>query len=182
MKNLVLTLMLTVFVGTSANAGVLLEPYMGMHFNSSAELTGVTDEFEVSGMGLGARLGYQNLGLMLGLNYKTAAFEFKPKTGSTVDIDHSHYGLFVGYNLPVMVRFWAEYVVGGSADVKDGGNFEKITGTQLGIGYTGLPFISLNFELGNLKYDDFKDQAGASSSSTTDLTTYMLSVSLPITL
>ena len=48
-------------VFSSAQASFLIEPYLGMHFNSEAEQGSFDDD--LSGVGMGARFGWQNLGL-----------------------------------------------------------------------------------------------------------------------
>jgi hypothetical protein len=173
MKKSLLLVMIGAFMALPANAAFLVEPYLGMHFNSEAEDANA----DITGMGIGARLGYQNLGLMFGLNYKSADLEFEPDTGSNFDVAQTHYGLFVGYEFPILVRAWAEYIIGGEADIDGGTTWDTISGTQIGVGYTGLPFVSLNLEIGNLTYED-----GPTGTADQDISTYMLSISLPLTL
>jgi hypothetical protein len=174
MKKSLLLVVIGAFMAMPANAAFLVEPYLGMHFNSEAE----DADADISGMGIGARVGYQNLGLMLGLNYKSADLEFEPDNSaiSNYDVEQTHYGVFVGYEFPILIRAWVEYVIGGSAEFKTG-DYDSISGTQLGVGYTGLPFVSLNLEIGNLTYED-----GPTGFTDQDISTYMLSVSLPLTL
>jgi len=173
MKKSLLLVMIGAFMALPANAAFLVEPYLGMHFNSEAE----DIDADITGMGIGARLGYQNLGLMFGLNYKSADLEFERDNASNFDVDQTHYGLFVGYEFPILVRAWAEYIIGGEADIDGGATWDSISGTQIGVGYTGLPFVSLNLEIGNLTYED-----GPTGTSDQDISTYMLSISLPLTL
>ncbi len=173
MKKSLLLVIVGAFMAMPANAALLIEPYIGMHFNSEAE----DADADITGTGIGARLGYQNLGLMLGLNYKSASLEFEPDSGSNYDVDQTSYGLFVGYEFPILVRAWAEYIIGGNAEFDGGSEFDTISGTQLGVGYTGLPFVSLNLEIGNLTYEE-----GPSGTDDQDISTYMFSISLPLTL
>ncbi len=173
--NKFLIICLSVFTFNFAHAGLLIEPYAGMHLNSSFDNEG--SDGDISGTSMGARLGYSMVGFMAGLNYKTGSLEFDYSDDSATDIDAdvSHYGVFVGYNFPILFRVWGEIVVGGSAEVEDGGTFEKVSGTQFGIGYSLLPLVSLNLEIGNLEYDDFDGTGDA----TVDVDTFFLSISIP---
>lgn len=158
---------------TTAQASFLIEPYLGMHFNSEIESGSFDDD--LSGIGMGARVGWQNLGLQLGLNYKMASFDFD----NSNDADYSHMGLFVGYEFPVLIRVWAEYILSSELDFDGGAKYEDASGTTLGFGYTGLPFVALNFEITNVSYSEAN---GNSLSTDLDLNSYMLSISLPFTI
>jgi hypothetical protein len=173
MKKSLLLVIIGAFMAMPANAAFLIEPYLGMHFNSEADDL----DADITGTGMGARIGYQNLGLMLGLNYKKADLEFDRDPGTNFDLSQTSYGLFVGYEFPILVRAWAEYIIGGDAEVDGGITWDTVSGTQIGFGYTGLPFVSLNLEIGSLKYED-----GPTGSSDQDISTYMFSISLPLTL
>lgn len=175
MKKSLLLVIIGAFMAMPANAAFLIEPYLGTHFNSTSD----DGDTAITGTAMGARLGYQSLGLMLGLNYKSADLEFDPDSGSSSDIDHTHYGLFVGYEFPILVRAWAEYVIGGGAESDSGAEYDSVSGTQVGFGYTGLPFISINLEVGNLKYEE--GTYGSLDLDDSEISTYMLSISLPLT-
>lgn len=160
---------------SAAQASFLIEPYLGMHFNADAERGGFEDDF--SGVGMGARFGWQNLGLQLGANYKMATLDFDDSD----DADYSHFGLFAGYEFPVLIRVWAEYILSSTLDFDSStkSEFEDASGTTLGFGYTGLPFVAINFEISSLEYGELN---GSSISEKLELNSYMLSVSLPFTL
>lgn len=162
-------------VFTTAQASFLIEPYLGMHFNSEIE---VGSDGDVSGLGMGARFGWQNLGLQLGANYKKADFDVE-FANSDGDADYSHFGLFAGYEFPVLIRVWVEYILSSEFDFDNGSKYDDASGTTLGFGYTGLPFVALNFEITNVSYGEVN---GNSLNSDVDFSSYMLSVSLPFTL
>lgn len=174
--------LLTMFaINFSANAGILLEPYAGMHLASKVKSSGSSSS-DLKGSAFGGRLGFQNLGLMLGLNYKTGTATIGE---DELDYDFSHQGFFIGYDFPIMFRVWAEMVFSGNAKRKSGGvttEYKKISGTQLGLGYKIIPFVSLNLEIGSTKWKDGTAKTGAISvdAPETDITTYFLSISVPI--
>ena len=167
MKKFILAI-IAMGVFSSAQASFLIEPYLGMHFNSEAEAGSVDDD--LSGVGMGARFGWQNLGLQLGANYKMATFDFD----DSGDADYDHFGLFAGYEFPILIRVWAEYVMSSTLDFDNGAEYDDASGSTLGVGYTGLPFVAINFEATNITYED--------NAGDLDLSTYMLSVSLPFTI
>ena len=173
--NKFLIVCLSIFTFNFAHAGLLIEPYAGMHFNSGIDIEGV--DGDISGASVGARVGYTMLGFMTGINYKTGTLEFDytDDGGGKEDYTLSHYGVFVGYSFPILLRVWGELVIGGSADVEDAGTFEEVSGTQFGIGYSLLPLVSLNFEIGNLEIDDY-DRSGDPQG---DIDTFFLSISIP---
>lgn len=178
MKNalILVVLILSVFSINKANSAILLEPYLGLHpFASEAEAG--SNSADLSGMAYGARVGWQQMGLMLGVNYKSGSFDSDDKN-QVRDIDsYSHTGAFIGYNFPIMVRVWAEYIFSSAAETDLGFEVEKGTGSTIGFGYTGFPFISINLEMTKTK--DYQDTNGNDNSI--EFSTTMLSVSLPFT-
>ncbi|MBT4790372.1 MAG: hypothetical protein HON90_02275, partial [Halobacteriovoraceae bacterium] len=63
----------------NAHAGFLLEPYAGMQFNSTYDVDGGGDG-NITGTAVGARVGFQNLGLMLGIDGRRSSWTLEPKT------------------------------------------------------------------------------------------------------
>lgn len=177
MKNVwILGLMiLSLFSMKRAHSSILLEPYIGSHFFGSERTVG-SDVDKLSGMAFGARVGFQTLGFMAGVNYKTGSFSVDDATS---DIDsYTNMGAFIGYEFPILIRVWGEYVFSSTLDFEGGGELEKGNGTTLGVGYTGLPFISINLEMSTV--DGYETSAGTSSIA--EFKTTFLSVSFPFTL
>lgn len=182
-------LVFSFFIIKPANAGLLIEPVLGYNFS---KLDGYFDE-KAYGPSFGGRLGYQNLGFQLGLDVMKSSQnvddnKFKDKLSTT------EYAAFVGFEFPILLRVYAGYIFAGSADTQVmadlglGAGSQKykvehdtITGTKIGVGFTGLPFVDINFEYrkGSLKdgkiggYDIEDDQ---------DYSTYMVGISLPFVL
>lgn len=175
MKKSILILLFFSFILSGARASLLIDPYFGMVFNGKADSSGAESDY--SGTSYGARIGYQNLGLFLGLDYRMAAY--KMDGDFDFDLDSTTYAAFIGYEFPVMIRVWGEYVIGGEGSA-DNVDYSGASGTILGVGYTGLPLVSLNLEMANWKYDTYK---AGSIEGDTDLggSHILLSVSLPLT-
>lgn len=150
-------------VSVTANAGFLVEPHIGYNLHSSTKVG--TDTLSSHGGQYGARLGFQHLGIMGGLDYTHAIYitETKPSSG-TSDFDEKkrdELGVFVGYKFPVLLRAWMGYnFLAKESQSKLGptsgnaiGNYNKGHSTELGLGFTGFPFISINLSYKMISYD-----------------------------
>lgn len=151
----------------TANAGLLIEPHLGYNLHSSTKKG--TDTLSYNGAQYGARLGMQKLGFMGGLDYTHSNYtvETKPISGAS-DKDEKkrdELGLFVGYKFPVLVRAWLGYnflaketqtKLGPTSGTK-AGEYYKGHSTEVGVGFTGLPFVSINLSYKMLSYDKQND-------------------------
>lgn len=171
----------------TAQAGVLVEPMIGYQFGDGDE-PGVDHSY--SGPFFGGRLGYQQLGFMLGLDYRISTFEDEQQLSNSVvhdDQKQTKFGAFVGFNFPILMRAWVSYYFDVSMEDDDARNNnagDEYSGDGLGagIGFTGLPFVSVNIEYHAYSYDEFENaRTGAKSSvSDFDVSEILLSVSLPL--
>ena len=176
MKKNFLVLLFFTFV-MQAKASILIEPYVGYALNGNVE-SGSTDE-DYSGTTIGGRLGWQQLGLFAGVDYRLSNYDVDGD-----ELKESQYGVMVGYDFPILVRVWGEYILGGEGDLDYGSGSSTLnnpSGTILGVGFTGLPFVSLNLEMANYTYEDL-DNGGANYDEETDQQHILLSVSLPLNL
>lgn len=165
---------------SSAHADLLLEPYLG-YSTATLKMTGAEDS-KSTGLVYGARVGYQMMGLMVGLDYLTGAM--KTDASPSADVTPSDLGIFVGYNFPVMLRVYGVYNLkaeakskssAGNSDLKEG------KGIKLGVGFTPLPLVSINLEYFQNEYD--KVVSGGTTYTTLNAKNggYGLTVSLPLT-
>lgn len=181
-KILILVCLFSIY--SNAKASVFIEPFAGTILNGEIKdnlstcTINCTDD--VSGSQYGLRFGLDYFGFLLGLDYRMGTYSLKEadidikQTGST--------GLLVGYELPILIRFW--YVHGlassleasaGSADI----TYSTKSSQVIGIGYTGLPLISINFEMISENLDQIDNSLSGKSDSDIDLTSSVLSVSFP---
>ena len=174
MKNLLLAVLL-VFSVAQARADFLIEPLIGY---TIAGDVGEATKYDASGAGFGARVGFQTLGLMAGLDYQSNSLTLDT-TPTETDADSTEIGLFVGYEFPILLRVWGAYMVSGEADFGASGKYKGLSGTKFGIGWTGLPFLCINLEFKSYEYDE--DEPGATLNPAAEYTATMLSVSLPLT-
>lgn len=186
MKNFALLFVLVAFgFSSSAKAGFLLEPYLGIHVNSTYVNNDCSSNCDgsLSGTALGGRAGFQQLGFMFGVSGKRATFEVEDSTQG--DLTTTTLGLFVGYDFPIMLRVWGEYLLTGTGVYTDDASNTQLnagSGTTLGIGYKAFPFVSLNLEIGSINFNELTSDTVSSQSMNTDFSTYLLSVSIPLSL
>lgn len=174
MRNLSLLSVLAAFLFVNtAQAGLLIDPYVGTGktktaldaVGGSASKSDSEDNTSI----MGARLGYSFLLLSAGIDYQKATFNGDQMTNTS---------LFVGVDLPILLRGWAEYFIGSTSDDSTtSDNYKFKNGYGIGIGFTGLPFVSINLEIQNINYT----WAGSSASGYDWATAAtLLSVSLPL--
>jgi len=175
MKLKILGGLLICSLGLHAHAGLLIDPYFGFgQYRSTADF--VNDQSETAGLtAFGSKVGYSLILLSAGIDYQILETEdvFEEKTNIT------NVSAFVGVDLPILFRFWAEFFFNSDVDSnRSGADYNFKDGYGLGVGFTGLPFVSLNLELENLNYDL---EVGGNEVDYSVVQT-VLSVSLPINL
>lgn len=181
MKKLLIALALTMGFSGVAHAGILIEPYLGYESGKTTDVDGKFD-----GVTIGGRLAYKTpVMLWVGVD---GAFgvsgKSKPDSGTGYsDVDQKHntfYGV-VGIDLPILLRGWVGY--GFSDQIKLEGSADstyKGKNFKIGLGFTGLPFVSLNAEYIKGKVDEYSGNL-ANSGLDTKYESVQLSVSLPLT-
>ena len=120
-------------------------------------------EASTSGTVLGARIGYQFLLPWVALDYTTSLSDHKGsgKNGSSdFDFSMSTLGLVAGVDLPI-IRLFGGYGFSNTIKTSDDTKFEG-TYLKAGVGFTALPFVSLNLEY---IINDFKKVNGESLSA-----------------
>ena len=171
------------FTSNSAKARFLIEPHIGYNLNSSTVWGGMTNEY--TGAEYGGRFGLQYLGLMGGLNYTHSDFDVKSTNDSgltTTPYKRDEIGGFVGYKFPVLLRAWLGYNFSNKAK-ETNGDYIKGTSTELGLGFTGFPLISINLVYRMHSYDEVSDSGVTSTiDNKFEPKEIVIGVSLPFTL
>lgn len=199
-KSFLILFFLSLFVFSgNTKAGILVEPYLGYSLAGSGDSTFGTTKYDhsYSTPTLGGRLGYGMLGFMAGIDYSMQTFGLESEVGSTKfddDVSKSQLGIFVGYQLPILLRVWGTYFLSSKIEGDDSQasgtlfdsryEFSDGGGYALGAGFTGLPFVSINLEYRTLEYDK-GELSGATITNYNeklDLSEILLSVSLPLDL
>lgn len=202
MKKIILTFI--AIISFSANAGVMIEPYLGYGMFGSGDTTRNSTNYSHSpgGLTFGGRLGYQFLGFMAGVDYSLSSTTLTTTATGVSDmeddISRSNLALFVGYNLPIMLRVWGSYFLDASVEgtttnssgsaflrASDSNDLTKATGgtgIALGVGLTSLPLVSLNAEFRSITFADYENKSGTAITDVTEDVNFqeiLLSVSLP---
>lgn len=184
-------LLLALILGFSSysQAALLIEPVVGYSLNTKLEASAndvLTDDVDVKGSGLsyGGRLGYQNLGFQLGLDYLKSSITID-ESGLEDSVSMSEWGAFAGFEFPVLLRVYAGYIFSATADgeATDGSKLEftEGSGMKFGVGFTGLPFIDINVEYRKGTFGEF-ELGGVKTGAETDYSSLMIGLSLPFTI
>ncbi|MBT6325857.1 MAG: hypothetical protein HOJ35_07795, partial [Bdellovibrionales bacterium] len=174
-----------------------IDPYLGYNAGWAVQdktVSGVTAELDFTSTGpmFGARAGFQMLGFMAGAEYgmstttqDLAAATTIGESAASTDLQTTYMGVFVGYELPILLRAWATYNLSVDSEVTSDsgkGNVTSGSGFTLGVGFTGLPFVSLNVEYRSITFDKSTASGGSETDLTNDITSNELfaSVSIPL--
>src|SRR5690606_12288700 len=101
-----------------------------------------------NGGAYGGRLGYQNLGFQLAIDYLNSTIDMGDDDIKS-DLKTSEWAAFVGFEFPILFRVYAGYIFSANGETEDANgelDLNKGSGTKVGVGFTGLPFIDINFE------------------------------------
>ena len=160
MKNKFLIFLMMLFC-SAANAGILIEPYVGGSSNLlNAEFISPSTFYDVTGNGTygGGRLGYKFFfDVWVAADYTLNSVTYtinKPSTVSSISISSNYTFIDVGWDTPLFVRLYGGYGVAGTARVSGtttSGNsisdkFYAATAFKAGIGFSFLEFFSINVE------------------------------------
>lgn len=175
-----------------AQAGVLLEPFLGYDQAGMTVVTaGGTDVSSTnSGMDYGARAGYRfSQGMWLSAEYSLGSGNGKPKNAGQEDSTYTKSAMsaLVGYDQGSF-RFWGGYGVSEKLTFKDSTGETNLMGTNFkaGFGYKPTPDFSVNLEYLVPKYTKF-NTGGADADVDTAFSkltgsSIQLSLSLPFDL
>lgn len=165
---------MAIFVSVESRASLYLEPYLGINFSGEFKQGSSNFEYDNYPISIGGRIGYGQLGFSGGLDYQiTDSIDLDNVSGSFKSTDVA---FFIGYQFPILVRCYAAYIFNSDFE-KSGTIYDEGTGTKIGVGYSGLPFVNLNFDIKQVSYDKVNG-----SSVNADNNVYLLSVSLPLNL
>lgn len=174
MKKLLAAFAVVMGFASVSNAGLLIEPYLGYEMGTFKDAA----EGKMDGTALGARVAWTApIFFWAGLDYTMGvSAKYKPDASGQADSDAKRSTLHavVGVDFPILLRAW----VGQSLmnEVKLDDTTIKGSSTKLGVGFTGLPFISLNLEYIMETFD--KNSQGDFATKPKN-TAYLISVSLP---
>lgn len=155
-----------------SQAGLLIEPLIGYNFTSKSS-TSDKNYNAGDGVGYGGRLGYKTGAFSLGFDYLKSEINMG-SSDFDKDISEEDLGVFLGFKLPALFKFYGAYIFSATGDTKisdQNQNLENGTGFKFGAGLTLLPFLDINLDYRKVGFN--KDIA---------VDSMMLSVSLPFDL
>jgi hypothetical protein len=158
----------------SALADILIEPLAGLNFNGGYKEENASEE-DMKGSSYGGRLGYHNLGFQVGLDYLHSNLDIENAPKNLVS---EEWAGFIGFRFPVFVRIYAGYIFSAMGEI-DELKLEKGSGSKIGIGFTGLPFVNINLEFRSVTFSE--STTGTTTIETdTSYTTYFIGLSVPL--
>lgn len=150
MKRFLLAMIAVLTVSSAAHAGIMIEPFFGYAVSGKEKAGSVSTD--VKGMEFGARLGF-TFAEMFAIGAEYAKGAYTVKTSPNVDVSSTDLGAFVSVEFPILIRAYATYFVDSKAKPDGGVESTGDGGYRIGIGYTGLPFVSINLEMVHRTYD-----------------------------
>lgn len=173
-KRLGLAVLLTSLFIPISNAGLVIDPYVGVgSYAISSDVSSIKKSGNKGFNSVGSRLGFSFTLLSAGIDYQI---------DSATSMNRKNLSAFVGFEFPILLRVWGEYML--SSTLKDD-NFKDTTiafkeGMSVGVGFTALPLISINFEIEKSKYN--YESLPVIGDQDVDFVSYLMSVSLPLDL
>lgn len=186
-----LALLLALVLGfvSKSEAALLIEPVVGYNVTSSFEAPSnaiLTSKISSKGSGtsFGGRLGYQNLGIQLGVDYLHSSLK-TDDDNLDENITMNEWGAFAGFEFPILLRVYAGYIFSatGESETSTGTKVELTEGSgmKVGVGFTGLPFIDINVEYRKGTFGELT-LGSTDTGAETEYSAIMLGLSLPFTL
>ncbi len=189
--NIILAVALISLLALPAKAGLLLEPYLGYQGGTlKTSITGGgSEDFNFYGATLGGRVGLTLPLLFFGADYSLVAGGKVTGNGQNADASQSQLFLVGGIAIPLL-RAWLGYGLMNDLSAKFSGGEMKFKGDalKLGVGFTGLPFVAINFEYIMNDYKKLSTVGGEGSIggsnyySSVKMNSLLVSVSLPFDL
>lgn len=173
-------LILAFFVMNTANAGLLIEPVLGYNYSKSEGESGSSIDSKSKGPSYGGRLGYQNFGFQLGLDYLKSDLSVDDSDFDK-NMDTTEWAGFVGFEFPILLRVYAGYIFSANASSEYNGQkleLSKGSGTKVGVGFTGLPLVDINVEYRKGTFTDYKF-GGTDFDLDVNYSSIMIGISLP---
>jgi hypothetical protein len=170
-------LLSSVIFSLQTSASILIEPHVAYQFAGKNDDAVPPTTF--SGSQYGARLGMQTFGLMAGADYTRSNLTIKQTGVADKDSHRDQIGAFVGYKFPILLRVWGTYYFSDKVTAPSN-DYVSGSGTELGIGFTGLPFLSVNLMYKTSNYDSYSISGTKGTLSPKEKTSEIaLGVSIP---
>ena len=175
-----LTLLLFFFLTLQANAKLLLEPYVGLGKSISDQIQEPNANFNSFSINPGVRIGMTTMFTFISFggdfSYQSSTLEEDPSERE-LDLKRVDYSAFAAFEFPVLFRVFGKLIIASSLDMGETRAIDP-SGYGLGIGFTGMPFLSMNLEYRNLTWNKVNTNE-TESSTDGEISEIILSLSLP---
>lgn len=155
---------------------LLIEPFAGY---SIGKANGEGSKKDHDGTLYGVKLGHKTFGLSVGLRYNMGSIS-EEGGGINTDYDHTAYGLFIGYDLPILWKVSVAYYLSSQLEVATSGDPNLGSGSKIkgdGVVFRFnmglLPFVNAFLEYQKHDYDKAELSA---------VKWYVLGLSIPLNL
>lgn len=170
----------------SAFSAINIEPFIGTTLTGSFENNDCESDCsdDISGTFYGARASYGMMGFFGGVDVRMGTYEFDDFAIGEIE-EEGRIALLLGYELPVLLRFWFTYALSNSLNASIGGTDAEYSGTDysVGVGYNVLPMLSVNLEYTMLNLEEVDIEGNSSPNDLdSDINTLLLSVSVPLSI
>ena len=157
--------LLTLSINSSAR--IYLEPLVGSNLSGNQKFTNLGEKisYNHAGFFFGGKLGYAiTPGFIIGGDYRSG--KFKPTLKGTAagfptkpEYDTTSIGAFISANIVPLFNVFAAYYFKNEQQRTNDNSSELYSGnrTSLGVGFTGLPFVSINLEYSIFEFDSHKE-------------------------
>ena len=193
LRKMIILIFIVIFSGT-LSASVLIEPHLSYAIVGDGDYNGSDNSY--SGLTYGGRLGLKFQGFMVGGDYSTSSLSYSEKSTSAsrdIKYDRNQMGAFIGYRFPLFLRIWYTYYLEDKLTFKTDvsgwcttGDYQKGTGDELGLGFTSLRYVSINFLYRHSSYNKYSSASAAAGEHDLNpihkTTEYALGISIPISL
>jgi hypothetical protein len=168
-------------------AGIYIEPYVGYEAGTQkgtivAGGTTTVDEKDI-GTNFGGKLGWSLMGFGFGADYMTSSLTGKDQnTNPQPDLKWTpkDIGVFAQFSLLKLFKVSATYFLSSKSHESTNGVDAKGKGFKVGVGFMTFPFISLNIDMINIKYDDATMTGSTVTSTDVTRKTILVSLSVPL--
>lgn len=177
------------FISFHAKADILIEPLIGYQLGTKVEIDNSDSVSGGMGPAFGGRVGYQQLGLQVGLDYLNSSVDMDNEDFKK-DLKTAEYAAFVGYEFPLLFKAYVGYIfsMSGETSIRDDDNGAALStklnggsGFKAGVGFTLLPLLDINLEYRNVTVDDWK-VLSFKMNEDLNYSAYTVSLSIPFTL
>ncbi len=160
-----------------AYSAVEIEPYVGYEL---ADWDGSDSSY--TQLNIGGRLGFSFLFFSLGAEASMGQGD-GDVGNSSYDTSETNFGAYAKFTFPILLQAYVTYFASSELELEFANDTNAFTYSgntmKAGLGFTGLPFLVINFEYLVKNYDEI-EYNGTTTSVDGDIEAYAINISLPL--